>query len=248
MLALSGGTPPYAISWEHTGNALPDTGDTLANLPTGTYQAFVTDAAGCPLQTPIIPLIQPYPFAVDTITIANELNALAYGGTLPYTLEWLDSSGTVADSLTPGTYTLTGTDANGCSATLYPITIPELPDTNPCPLPPCDTIPNPCPNPPCDTLVPCDVPPCDTVGIGTIEKDPLIVKVYPNPTNGVLYIEMEGPNGLFELYSLLGERMAVITLTEHLNTLHLGNLPSGVYLYRIKNGDMERYGRIVVQQ
>jgi hypothetical protein len=63
-------------------------------------------------------------------------------------------------------------------------------------------------------------------------------KLYPNPSNGSMLLEYEleeGQSGEFEIYDLLGKKVANYKLTEGENTLSVeeSRLNQGIYIYRI---------------
>lgn len=62
---VTGGTPPYNVSWYANGNLLPNF-DPLA-VPPGIYQALVTDTNGCEINS--------VPITVENISAAEEANA-----------------------------------------------------------------------------------------------------------------------------------------------------------------------------
>lgn len=107
------GTAPYAYQWT-TG----ETEQTISTTGEGTYEATVTDAAGCNYTASYT-----YPDACAsiyaTISISGtELTANVSGGTAPYTYEWSNgatSGGTTVTS--SGWYELTVTDSEGCTVT-----------------------------------------------------------------------------------------------------------------------------------
>ena len=116
--AVTGGTAPYVYRW-NTGATTP----TLTGVSAGTYTLNIEDAAGCT--------------AVNTIELADAsgLNltvavtqpncdgetgaatASADGGAGGYTYRWRETGETTAAvvGLSPGTYTVDVTDANGCT-------------------------------------------------------------------------------------------------------------------------------------
>jgi gliding motility-associated-like protein len=118
----SGGTPNFTYSW------LPGSASTnaISNLTAGTYTLSVTDSKGC-VASSSVTLTQPNAVSASTSSTnetCNYLNngtatAIPSGGTSPYTYLWqpaLQTTGTVSN-LQAGTYTLTVTDSNECSAT-----------------------------------------------------------------------------------------------------------------------------------
>ncbi len=123
-VTASGGTAPYTYIW----NTSPvQTGTTASNLPAGTYTVTVTDAKGC-IKTGSYTVTQPASalMVATTKTDANctgpnsgSATATATGGTAPYTYAWSPSGGTAAtaSNLAAGTYTVTVTDAKGCTKT-----------------------------------------------------------------------------------------------------------------------------------
>ena len=121
-LTVSNGQPPYTYAWAPSGgNAATATG-----LCAGTYTATVTDAAGC-TTTHTVTITQPPPLTIQAAGFSALCNAacngqavtIPGGGTGPYTYNWAPSGGTNASAtgLCAGTYTVTVTDANGCTIT-----------------------------------------------------------------------------------------------------------------------------------
>jgi len=115
---VNGGTTPYAYAWE-TG----ETSQNLTGVSGGTYSVTVTDANNC-ITTATITVNEPVELTSSlsageigcnggVADITNTVN----GGTEPITYEW--SNGANTQSLTgvgAGTYSVTVTDNNGCSA------------------------------------------------------------------------------------------------------------------------------------
>ena len=136
-VTVSGGTGPYTYDWtmiqidQLTGDGTPN----ITNLCKGLYSLLVTDANGCTVSIDSIEVIEPSPLFIDASNVTNvSCNGLAdgsislnvFGGTAPYTYLWDD--GSTADSLTglsSGTYSVTVTDANGCSIDLNNIFVGE---------------------------------------------------------------------------------------------------------------------------
>ncbi|OJX34855.1 MAG: hypothetical protein BGO87_08910 [Flavobacteriia bacterium 40-80] len=124
-ISISGGTAPYSYSWSDGSVA-----QNLTGVPTGTYTVTVTDDNGCTATngagTTITNASSPV-VTVGTVTTATcgnsngGINISVSGGTAPYSYSWSD--GSVAQNLTgvpAGTYTVTVTDDNGCTATNGP--------------------------------------------------------------------------------------------------------------------------------
>lgn len=119
---VSGGTPGYSYSWAPSGGTAAIATGLLAN----TYTLTVTDTANCQVQSTVT-LIDPSALnssagsTDETCLGCNNGTATATpsGGTPGYTYSWAPSGGTAATAtgLAPGIYTVTVTDANGCSTT-----------------------------------------------------------------------------------------------------------------------------------
>ena len=120
----TGGIPPYTYSWNTT--PIQST-PTVTGLGYGSYIITVTDYNGCS-DTANISISQPSPLstsiAVNNLFCNGGTNGSAtanvIGGTTPYSYTWNTNpiqSGNTATGLTSGTYTVTITDASGCSNT-----------------------------------------------------------------------------------------------------------------------------------
>lgn len=118
--SVTGGTGAYTFSW--TGGS-SDT--TLLVTATGSYTATVSDANGCTDTLSATVTLPPALAAAATATAADTsgagngaATATGSGGTAPYTYAWSNGATTASvDSLIFGNYTVTITDANGCSET-----------------------------------------------------------------------------------------------------------------------------------
>ena len=122
-VSVTGGTGGYTYSWSPSGG----TAATASGLAAGTYVVTVTDANGC-TTTQGFTITQPAPLVASQGTVTNvscnggsngSATVSVTGGTGGYTYSWSPSGGTAATAsgLTAGTYTVTVTDANGCSTT-----------------------------------------------------------------------------------------------------------------------------------
>ncbi len=123
-----GGTPGYQFYWNGS------TGDTLAGLNAGQYPVTVVDFNGC-IDSALAVVGSNDPGCMIDVTVAvtasysgydlscntstdGEATATVAGGVAPFTYLWSDgSTGMVATGLGMGSYTVTVTDNNGCTAT-----------------------------------------------------------------------------------------------------------------------------------
>ena len=119
---VTGGAAAYTYLWAPSGG----TGSTANNLAAGTYTVTVTDANGCINTASTTVLLSSGTLGVTasttpSICTSNNGTATANvtGGTAVFTYLWspVGATGSTANNLTPGTYTVTVTDANSCSKT-----------------------------------------------------------------------------------------------------------------------------------
>ncbi|HTB07629.1 MAG TPA: PKD domain-containing protein [Bacteroidia bacterium] len=120
-ITAGGGTPGYTYLWNGG-----QTTSSISPVSAGTYTVTVKDANGCTITANVT-----VPNTVSTLTATTTpTNPLCNGGTgsatvtgpgggtAPYTYVWSNAqTGTTATALTIGTYTVTITDANGCTGT-----------------------------------------------------------------------------------------------------------------------------------
>jgi len=121
---LAGGVAPYSYEW----NTSPiQTSAIASNLEPGSYTVTVTDDNGC-VAMQSVTIAEPDPLMVEieaedvSCNGAEDGSAVANpeGGTTPYTYHWDTSPPQTTQEITdlpPGSYTVTVTDANGCTAT-----------------------------------------------------------------------------------------------------------------------------------
>ncbi|MBI2966413.1 MAG: gliding motility-associated C-terminal domain-containing protein [Bacteroidetes bacterium] len=118
---VTDGQPPYTYLWSPSGQ----TTSNATGLPAGNHSVLVTDVNGCNSSVNVS-LTQPTVLSVsitsNNITCNGLCNGSATasgsGGVLPYAYSW--SNGSTNSSVTglcTGTFTVTITDNNGCSAT-----------------------------------------------------------------------------------------------------------------------------------
>ncbi len=113
----TGGTSPYTYNW---GGGR--TGATQAGIAGGSYNLTVTDAKGCSsVKFVSVPAAFSASMRVGTLQCFGDcdaaIDALTSGGTAPYTYRWNTGATTQAIvGLPSGTYSVTVTDANGCTS------------------------------------------------------------------------------------------------------------------------------------
>lgn len=116
-----GGTMPYAYHWSNDAVTA-----TITDLPAGFYSVTVTDANGCSaVQTvEVFGGLCALEADVETIdapcpgTAGGQATATPIGGTGPFEYTWTSGSmEQTATGLAAGAYSVTITDANGCTAT-----------------------------------------------------------------------------------------------------------------------------------
>lgn len=121
MVSASGGTAPYTYLWSNGGTMQYNYG-----LCAGNYTVTITDALGC---TSTISAIITQPMDITTTSTSTSVscnggsdgtaNVVVTGGTPPYTYLWNDpapaQTAATCTGLTAGTWTVTVTDANGCT-------------------------------------------------------------------------------------------------------------------------------------
>ncbi|MGO4819707.1 beta strand repeat-containing protein, partial [Flavobacterium sp. W22_SRS_FP1] len=122
-VSVSGASAGYSYSWAPSGGIAA----TASGLSAGTYTVTVTDASSC-TATQSFTITQPAALiatasAQTNVSCNSGSNGSATvsvsGGTAGYTYSWAPSGGTAATAsgLSAGTYTVTVTDANSCTAT-----------------------------------------------------------------------------------------------------------------------------------
>jgi hypothetical protein len=131
------GTPPYAIKWSTgvTGTTTSNATAVSINVGAGNYCVTVTDANGC--ANTICKTVTASTLAatvnsnqVGCSGLPATLTATASFGLAPYAFVWSNGSTSDAISVGTGTYTVTITDAGGCtlikSATVAPPSVLTL--------------------------------------------------------------------------------------------------------------------------
>jgi len=119
IVNVSTGTVPYTYLWSNG-----QTSSGAHNLGAGTYTVTVTDKNGCVTKDSTV-ITQPSAITVTTSSTAatcgqsnGSAAVIASGGKGSYTYSWAPGSGTTVavNNIPAGTYTVTVTDSNSCSA------------------------------------------------------------------------------------------------------------------------------------
>ncbi len=132
-ITASGGTGTYTYNW---GGGI--TTKNRSTLAAGTYTVTVTDASSCTSAATSFVVTQSPALALTTTkknigckSASNGSIALSVtGGVYPYSYSWTGSNGFTAstqniDNIPAGTYTITVTDANSCTASQTGITLTQ---------------------------------------------------------------------------------------------------------------------------
>tara|TARA_B100000809_G_scaffold133200_1_gene130924 strand:+ start:100 stop:8400 length:8301 start_codon:yes stop_codon:yes gene_type:complete len=114
-----GGSTPYSFVWSNG-----ETTEDLTGITAGNYTVTITDIGGCSLIENFTVLNNGANILINNVTINNEICGNSAGGidisiqsgASPFTFNW--SNGSTSEDLTnvvAGNYSVTVTDANGCS-------------------------------------------------------------------------------------------------------------------------------------
>jgi hypothetical protein len=203
-------------SWSIGGNS-----PMLVVMPTAntTYTVLGSNSYGCTSTGVVSVNVNPLP----TILASSDRQTLCVGESVVLTANggvnysWLSNAQFQqignpinAAPTTSGSYTVTGTDANGCAST---------------------------------AIVSLGVDAC--VGINKHISDKNLV-VYPNPTSGLLTVEVNNAaNKLIEVTDLTGRVVATVTTTDEKVSLNLDKLANGIYNLNIHTGTSVEVVKIV---
>jgi len=119
-VTITGGQSPFTVSWSNGDNG------TVLSAVAGTYSAVITDDNNCQTTVTGVAIAQPTLLTAtasgtdETCAACEDGTAtvLPAGGTAPYAASWSNgATGLSITSLAPGTYTVTVTDASGCTET-----------------------------------------------------------------------------------------------------------------------------------
>lgn len=120
-ITVSGNTGPLSFAWSNS-----STSEDLSNLSAGNYNCTITDSVGCTVFANATVNNDPGALSIDNVVVTNEtcgqsdgaVSVVLSGAAAPATYAW--SNGSTTQNLTNlqgGSYTITITDAIGCTAT-----------------------------------------------------------------------------------------------------------------------------------
>lgn len=219
-----GGTPPYTYEWNDPTSQVTQTAE---NLFAGIYSVTVTDAVGCQVAA-TVEVTQPDPVEVsaDIIDETNEnmdgaIDITPTGGTnTAYTFEWTQDG--VAYS--------TEEDLTNLSQGEYCVTIT---DENGCTVEECYTV-------------------AMIVNTNNPELEQLI-SILPNPTSGLVNVNFKlnsSRDVQIQWFDYIG-RMLIDGSTEAVSeksfTFDLSDMPSGVYLVRVRVDNDVLVKKVIVE-
>ncbi len=116
-----GDQPPYTFRW-NTGQRTP----IIGNLAAGRYTVTITDSVGCVSAPVLVDVDRPDSLLITLLPASatcadrndGKVTLTVVGGAMPYTYNWsTGESFRDINNKTPGAYTVTVTDGNGCSNT-----------------------------------------------------------------------------------------------------------------------------------
>ena len=141
-LTVTGGSPGYTYQWTKDGTNY-STDEDLTGLGSGSYQVLITDTKSCTYTYGPVVITEPAAIALTEALTNLSCNATdgvadgaidltVAGGTGAYSYAWATTNGSGLSAstqdqtgLSAGTYNVTVTDANGCTATgSYTLTQP----------------------------------------------------------------------------------------------------------------------------
>ncbi len=112
QITPSNGAAPYTINWSNS-----QAGNVTSFLTPGNYSVTITDNNG-KVATATYEINDPAPINASINKSGNDLNVTVNGGSAPYSYTWSNGvTGATNSNVGSGVYSVTISDANGCSTT-----------------------------------------------------------------------------------------------------------------------------------
>lgn len=97
-----------------------------------------------------------------------------------------------------------------------------------------------------DSNIPVQMNGCNVaVGINKIENEAGAMKIYPNPSTGILHIDQLANNLYLEIYNMTGQRILKQPVIE--NEIDLSSFQKGLYMIKLYNQDKVYVSKITLQ-
>lgn len=206
-ITASGGTSGYTYSWSPSGG----TGSAATNLNAGNYNCLITDANSCSKTQSVI-ITQPTAIALNASTNntlmctgnSSTLTANASGGTGTITYSWVAGSSTSVNVVSPATTTIYTVNCTDANGCFNVATITQ------------------------------SVSICTGIDNLTSNISNLVLQVYPNPTNGMLNVELNtiNENTKVEILNALGQVIVSEKNPTQYFSFNIYNYPAGVYFVK----------------